>query len=287
MTRGQAMLACCVVALVAIGVWAPRADGASAAQESPTDLLATAAKAQAAYERGIDLRRTDPAASAESFRASVRDWQHLVDAGSNSGPLYYNLGNAYLQSGDVGNAIANYLRAERRMPGDPDLKQNLAQARAAVQQAFARDGSAQLVDSVMRWWHVVPLWLREVGAWLAWSVFWTALLLTLLAPERVGGTRSRDSARRLTIASSLVVWCLLGGTLVADQVLHTLRPQGVLTSKDVVLRKGNGDGFEPAFAETLSPGVEFSIREERPGWLRIELPDGRSGWVKSTQAEQI
>jgi hypothetical protein len=287
MRIGQVFLTCCVVALVAIGLWTSGAHGASAIKETPADLLATAAQAQAAYERGIELRRTDPTASAEFFRTSVRDWRSLVEAGANNGPVYYNLGNAYMQSGDVGNAIASYLRAERRMPGDPDLKQNLAQARSAVQQAFAQDGNTQLVESVMRWWHVVPLWLREGGAWLAWSVFWTALLLTLLAPQRVGGTHTRNSIRRLTIASSLVIWCLLGGTLVADQVLHTFRPQGVLTSKDVVLRKGNGDGFEPAFAETLSPGVEFSIREERPGWLRIELPDGRSGWVKSTQAERV
>jgi hypothetical protein len=30
--------------------------------------------------------------------------------------------------------------------------------------------------------------------------------------------------------------------------------------------------------------VECRLLEERPGWLRIELPDGRSGWIRSDQA---
>jgi len=39
--------------------------------------------------------------------------------------------------------------------------------------------------------------------------------------------------------------------------------------------------------ETLGPGVESTVIEVRPGWLRIELPDGRSGWIRETQAAQL
>jgi SH3-like domain-containing protein len=61
----------------------------------------------------------------------------------------------------------------------------------------------------------------------------------------------------------------------------------VLVDNGVTLRKGNGDGFEPAFVETLGPGVESTVIETRPGWLRIELPDGRSGWIRESQAAQL
>jgi hypothetical protein len=36
--------------------------------------------------------------------------------------------------------------------------------------------------------------------------------------------------------------------------------------------------------ETLGAGVECTVIDTRPGWLRIELPDGRSGWIREAQA---
>lgn len=251
------------------------------------DTISIAEQAQADYDRGMSLRATDPAASLSAFQESAQKWQRVVDSGASNGALHFNLGNAHAQSGDVGRAIASYLRAERSMPGNPDLEQNLKQARSRVQHAFARGGGTLLVDSVARWWHVMPLGMREAVAWLSWTVFWAALLAWLLVPRLVTGTPARDAARKLTLAGSLVLWFIFGGTLVADQVLSTVRPLGVLVDPAVQLRKGNGDGFDPAFAETLSPGVEFGILEERPGWWRIELPDGRSGWIKDSQATRV
>lgn len=260
---------------------------AAIAEATASDPLAIAEQAQADYDRGMSLRATDSATSLSAFQESARKWQRVIDSGASNGALHFNLGNAHAQSGDVGRAIASYLRAERSMPGNPDLEQNLKQARSRVQHAFARGGGTLLVDSVARWWHVMPLGMREAVAWLSWTVFWAALLAWLLVPRLVTGTPARDAARKLTLVGSLLLWFIFGGTLIADQVLSTVRPLGVLVEPAVQLRKGNGDGFDPAFAETLSPGVEFGILEERPGWWRIELPDGRSGWIKHSQATRV
>jgi uncharacterized protein YgiM (DUF1202 family) len=62
---------------------------------------------------------------------------------------------------------------------------------------------------------------------------------------------------------------------------------GVLMTADVVVRKGNGDAYEPQFKEALGEGVEFILREERPGWLKIQLPDGNTGWIRNDQAELL
>jgi tetratricopeptide (TPR) repeat protein len=276
----RALRAACLCA-----AWLAIASAAPA--QAPADLLATAEAAQQSYDRGMQLRSTDPMASRQAFEESARAWQQLVDAGASNGPLHFNLGNAQLQAGDVGRAIASYLRAERSMPGDPDLEQNLRQARSSVQHAFQRAGGALLVESVARWWHIIPLSVREAAAWVAWAVFWSTLAAMLLAPAVASSTPTRVTIRKLVLATSAVVWCLLGGSLIADEVLAAARPQAVLVEPEVQLRKGNGEGFEPAFAETLSPGVEVHILEERPGWWRIELPDGRSGWIKSSQAERV
>jgi hypothetical protein len=247
--------------------------------------IAQLEKAQAAHDRGIALRRTDPAGSMQAFRDAAREWEWARQAGAENGALEFNLGNAYLESGDLGRAIAAYLRAERFMPGNADLAHNLAEARGMVSSSFDRGGTTMLVDSVARWWHLVPRGTRTALAWSCWLAFWGIVAARALAGARpthgVAG-----AAWRTAFWAMLGGWVLFGGTLLADAALAATRPRAVLVEAGTTLRKGNGDGFEPAFVETLGPGVECTVLEERPGWLRLELPDGRSGWVRSNQAER-
>ena len=56
---------------------------------------------------------------------AVQLYESLLARGYGGTALYYNLGNAYLESGDFGQAIANYLRAEEVSPRNQDVKANL------------------------------------------------------------------------------------------------------------------------------------------------------------------
>jgi tetratricopeptide (TPR) repeat protein len=255
------------------------AAGAHAVDPSPAEV---ASAAQAAYDRGVATRRTDPEASLAAFRESAEGWERLRAAGIRSGGLEFNLGNACLQSGDVGRAIAAYLRAERLIPGDADLQANLAHARSMVSTSFGRSGGTVLVDSVTRVWHLVPHDVRLFAGTAAWTLLGAlgaARLLVRNAPT--GAVRAAWTASLWALGA---VALLFGGSVFADAARARASGEAVLVAEGVVLRKGNGDGYDPAFAETLGPGVECRLLEERPGWLRVGLPDGRSGWVRSDQA---
>lgn len=268
-----------IVALLALAGVA-RAQGPGTVGD-PASALEQAREAQAAYERGMSARRTDPAASVAAFRESARLWESVRAEGAENGPLEFNLGNAYLESGDVGRAIASYLRAERFMPGDADLAQNLAHARSTVSSSFGRSGGTILVDSVTRWWHLVPRGSRVALGWACWVAFWIAVAAWLAKPAGALGRLPWRSATAAFAAG----WVVFGGSVVADELLQAWRPRAVLVEPGVTLRKGNGDGYAEAFVETLGAGVECTVLEERPGWLRVELPDGRSGWLRDSQVD--
>lgn len=245
-------------------------------------VIEIAGEAQAAYDRGVATRRTDPQASAAAFRASAEAWERVRATGIRNGALEFNLGNARLQSGDVGRAIAAYLRAERTIPGDPDLQANLAHARSMVSTSFGRSGGTVLVDSVTRIWHLVPHDLRlglGVGAWVAFGALGALRLAARNAPA--GWTRAAWTAALWALGATAA---LFGASVAADAARARSTHAAVLVADGIVLRKGNGEGYDQAFAETLGPGVECRLLEERPGWMRIELPDGRSGWIRSDQA---
>ena len=258
------------------------AAAASAAHASDADrTISQLERAQAAHDRAVELRRTDPAARMAAFRDAAREWERVRAAGAENGPLDFNLGNAYLEAGDLGQAIASYRRAERFLPGNADLAHNLALARSQVPDAVGRGGTTLLVDAVASWWHVVPGHVRAALGLACWAALWLTVAARALAGSRL--PRPACTAAHAFAWSALAGAALLGGTAIADEMLRDARPPAVLLEPSTVLRKGNGEGFEPAFVETLGPGVECTVMEERPGWVRLELPDGRSGWARDAQ----
>ena len=63
------------------------------------------------------------------FAQAAAAYEQLIQSGRVSAPLYFNLGNAWFKSGQMGRAITAYRRAEQLAPRDPDVRANLQFAR--------------------------------------------------------------------------------------------------------------------------------------------------------------
>jgi len=235
-------------------------------------------EAQADYDLGTSNLKSDPASAAESFRSSAERFQLLVDDGIENGELYYDLGNAWYQSGDLGRAIANYLRADRLMPDDPRLEANLAWARSLVRPQITTEDQEALVRRLAFWHDGWSLRTRITVFAVAWILVWAALLLRTL--RRYPGWNYLAG----TLGS---IALLIGCSVFIDVAVTRTRTTGVVVADDVVVRKGNAESFQPQFQEPMQQGVEFKVLEERPDWLHIEFNNGASGWIPSSDAEIV
>ena len=83
------------------------------------------------------------------------------------------------------------------------------------------------------------------------------------------------------------MWIAFGVSVGADTFGTGDHTEGVILIDDVVVRKGNSEGFEQRFEQPLQQGVEFRVIEQRPEWLSIELPDGKTGWIRASAAGLI
>jgi len=235
-------------------------------------------EAQADYDTGTAELKSNPTAAIAAFRSSAERFQMLVDDGIQNGELFYDLGNAWYQAGDLGRSIASYLRAQRLMPDDPRLEANLAWARSVVRPQIAADDHEALLRRLAFWHDGWTLQTRMVVFAAFWLLLWGALLVRAL--RRYQGWNYLSG-----VAAMIAV--LLGGSILLDVTVGTTSTTGVLVGNDVVIRKGNAESFQPQFEEPMHQGVEFKVLEERPDWLHIELNNGSSGWIPASDAEIV
>ncbi|MCB9849470.1 MAG: hypothetical protein H6817_02055 [Phycisphaerales bacterium] len=248
------------------------------AGDAVKDREAVLADALAAFDRATGLAARQPDQAASAYRESARLFESLVADGVENGRLYYDLGNAYLQLGELGKAILNYRRAERLIGNDPQLQANLHFARSLCRNQIDATGGTAALRTAFFWHYDTSLTARFWVAFGAYVIFWG--LLALRSLTRAGGLGYAALAL-------CVVWVSAGASVGVETWQHSTTQAGVTVADDIVVRKGNGDGYEPQFAEALHEGVEFVVVDERPGWYKVELADGSTGWLKQSEADLI
>ncbi|MGV8074852.1 MAG: hypothetical protein AB2L11_09905 [Syntrophobacteraceae bacterium] len=236
-------------------------------------------EAESSFRQANELLRSDPDKAKELFEKAALYFEAIHrEGGIENGRLFYNIGNVYFRLGDTGKAILNYRRAERFIPNDINLQQNLNFARSRCVDKIEPKPQT-MVFRILFFWHY------DIGgmtrAWLFAAIF--GLLWVFASIYLV----KRKVWLRYVSASCAVISLLLLCSLAVQAYEQSRIRSGVILENEVVGRKGDSVTFEPTFKEPLHPGVEFNLVEERKGWLHIELADGRRCWIPETAAEMI
>lgn len=211
----------------------------------------------------------DTAKAPEDYlRAAALD-QQILDRGVTSGAVLFNQGNAFMQAGQRGRAIAAYRQAKRYRPRDPYLAANLDSALGTTTAPAGRT----LAQHVLFWQD----WLsyREKFAILALAVAMTGL--AAVAAVAAVAVRRRWLSR---IAWAGAAVCVVAGiSALYDVDRYTWTVHGVVLQRDTVARKGNAESYEPALSRPLAEGTEFTVVERRGAWLLIRLPGDQDAWI--------
>jgi tetratricopeptide (TPR) repeat protein len=253
-------------------------DAHAAGPLTPDARLELAHEAQRLFDEAAALETRDAASARARFSEAASIYRRIADSGVRNGELMLNLGNALVKSGENSRAIAAYLEAERLLPGDARVQDALAHARAAAGSRLGPVTGTGPLDQMASVWSAVSLPTRSWIALAAWLGLWAIVAAGILTGWR------RAVPWRSAIAAVALICVVPAGTVGVDLLRSSLDRPGVVISDAVVLRKGNGEGFAPAVAESLPSGAEFMMLEERPGWLRVRLPDGQSGWIRQGDA---
>jgi hypothetical protein len=218
--------------------------------------------ANAAYEAGeyakaIDLYRT------------------LVDHDVHDGHLYYNLGNAYLRNGELGQAIAAYRRCQTLLPRDEDVQANLTFARSSAKDALAPPAPSPVMRTLLFWHYGLSRSELVVGLITLNLLFWGALILRLFLRE--------SELLRWSVIVLLLLVLAAGGSL-AVRIVRPARV-AVIVPQEIDVRSGTSPDTVIRFK--LHAGTEVRAVDVQDGWIRIALPDGQQGWIEEDHAELV
>jgi len=212
----------------------------------------------------------------EDFGAAIEAYETVLSAGYESGPLLYNLGNAYFKAGELGRAILAWERARDLAPRDPDVEANLALAHSLTVDRVEPLPRFWLISAV-RWWvdllpHAALVWAVAAG-WLALAGGLVAFIIAL-----------RDSVRRLGQRIALacgVVVLVLGTNLLVRELAIGEGERGVILADVVQVRSAPAEDDNLTLFE-VHEGTRVRVDQRTEAWAEIVLADGKVGWVPTT-----
>lgn len=242
-------------------------------------------EATESYRRGADLGHKDPLEAHDLFERAAERYELLVKSGVNNSQLLVNLGNAYLQSGRIGWAIANY---ERALQLDPDHTQARLNRDFAVTLADQQQSPERRVTSTVASWSatigeqhersvaILGHQNRLVVLGLASLIFWGLAIARTLGLPRVVG--------RLAILPLLILG-LTGGSLALSNSLHRTA-EAILVEKSISLRAGDGEEFDEVAKLDGVDGRRVRILEDRADWQEVAVGE-QTGWMPASQLSRL
>ncbi len=216
------------------------------------------------------LQEANQAYQEGAYRRAIALYQIVLERGIRNGHLYFNLGNAWQRLNDTGRAIYYYRLAQCFLPRDGDVRANLAYARDQVQDQIPLENPP--------WWRRVMFWYDQLSdhELAILTVVFNLFFWGFLALARFG--RRGGTGLTWAIALSGVLTLLAAFTAVVKVWTYTHHPAAVVLADEVSVRSGTDVNSVRLFI--LHAGAEVRIGRMGPQWVRIDLPDGKRGWVE-------
>jgi tetratricopeptide (TPR) repeat protein len=214
------------------------------------------------------------------YDQAILHFQKIIDEGPVANPyLYYNIANAHLLKGDIGRAILNYRRAEQLGSSEPDLQKNLTFARTKRIDKIPVPTEKRVLQTLFFWHYDLAEKTRFFIACLCWTIACLAAAAMLFS--------SRLRWLRIPLALAMLLLICLTASLTLNAYHRRANPQGVIIARSIIARQGDGEIYQPSFAEPLHSGTEFHLIKRQLDWLHIKLDNGTNTWIPTTAAEII
>lgn len=231
-----------------------------------------------------ELRTAFDSANARYSRGkydqAIKMYEDILAKGEESAALYFNLGNAYLKSNELGHAILNYERAKRLDPDDEEINSNIKLANQRTEDKI--EPAPQLF--LAQWENGVTDIMTE----RSWSYFLITFLFISFIMFSFYIMSKNKNLKQFGFFGGLIVIILSIFTffMARSKYENTVNSSSaIITSASVTVTGSPSSQGTKLFI--LHEGTKVKITDHNGDWTEIKIANGNVGWIKNTAIESI
>lgn len=201
------------------------------------------------------------------YDEAIEGYTGIVNKGVRNPDVYYNLGNAYVKTGDAGRAILNYERSLELAPGNDDVAYNLSLVRKQISTDETSD-SGNFLSGIIT--------LNKSADMM--SFFYAMAFLALSLRALSSKDEFKKKLVKLSRAFALITIFFTGIGAIQIYNQESTNFAIVISEKAPVFEVPMGKGEAIA---SINTGAKVTVLDEDNNWLKISTTNGLVGWVQS------
>jgi tetratricopeptide (TPR) repeat protein len=202
---------------------------------------------------------------------AIQFFELTVSGGIINGEIFYNLGNAYYEQGDIGKSLLNYRRAMQFIPRDLDLNIQIARVRS-LRTTLQTDTTHWLIILEQVTESVVTITELSIVTFLIWSLFWIILAFYRL-------NQAWRSALKFPLSALFSVLLSLSILLCARLYIYHNMPPAMVTVDSAPVYSGSSIAY--FHQHDLFTGSEIYIIDEQDEWRKFVTSTNQQGWIQA------
>lgn len=222
--------------------------------------------AQSAFDRANDLYKKG------KYQDAIEVYQSIVNAKKHSAEIYFNLGNCYYKLNKVAPAIYNFEKALLLNPNDTEIQNNLRFAQKLqiddIKQ-IPKVGFQKMLEDVTSKYHY------NTWAWIAVGLSGLFLLLFIGYFYTLASILKRVFFTSMFVVLPIIVLSVCAALFEKN---NYEKNQPAIVFAEIASIKTEPK-LDAADSFVLHEGSKVYILETLDNWNKIELTDGKKGWI--------
>jgi len=215
-----------------------------------------------------------------NYTEAIEKYTSIINNGSESAELYYNLGNAYYKINDIANSIFYFEKSLLLDPNNNETKNNLSFSQNMTIDRIETVPVNQVSKFISKFTN-----LFDYNTWFLISILFEFLSLIVFSLYLFN--KNSDTKKRYFSIGSIFLFCFiiflsLG---VNSKSEYEKNNPAILFDSRISFKSEPNERSEELFL--LNEGTKVNVLEKINEWSLIELSNGSKGWVLNSKYQLI